>query len=513
MDDSIKKESFAQQDRHFTGTMYTTSSDAARAIARSEAYDQLLKYIVERNQNDTSAFGAYVDEAFSKKQGSSLSLLLGGDSSLLFNNPAMQKASTALAREMSVIGTMTITGNPHSKYNWTENMTLLIDQYPDYLYHDPEFDLQTQYMWEDELSAGKILYPLGVRNVCVFSTGIGADIADILKASSEPLKDSISQSMSQSISEMNTEVNSLIEDIGSESTALISNGTSADTTLIQENRIRLMTNYSASIRSQVPGMVAEEVANDPVLSTLISKSEVRTIADSYISTLSDDELVSMVANNTLQDEILLRLNSAIVSQNPSISTDEMEAIMYRLEADMRIGVANGVSEAIILIQAVIDECFANINKELQKMLDDSTEKLTGQLAEKMEQRLQRAMKYVPCGLPVLPPNWVCTVNVWEYEVKGAYKTFKVIDNDNECMFNPYMGHEPQVYVREKGEVYHPTKKDTSGGYVLIGYNVPIEFMFTGYAATVVGPGPKGVGDKIGERDERSTAYNNFELQF
>jgi hypothetical protein len=39
------------------------------------------------------------------------------------------------------------------------------------------------------------------------------------------------------------------------------------------------------------------------------------------------------------------------------------------------------------------------------------------------------------------------------------------------------------------------------------------FEFSGYAATIVGPGPKGVGDKIGERDEKSTAYNDFELQF
>ncbi|WP_292464303.1 hypothetical protein [Methanolobus sp.] len=512
MDDPIKKESFARQDQHLTGTMYTTSSDAARAIARSEAYDQLLRYIIERNQDDTAAFGSYIETSFSEKQGSSLLSLLGGDSSLLFNNPAMQKASTALAREMGVIGTMTITGNPHSKYNWTENMTLLIDQYPDYLYHDEDFDLQGQYKWEDE-GTGLVVYPLGVRNVCVFSTGIGADIAEILESSSEPLKDSISQSMSQSISEMNTEVNSLIEDIGSESAALITNGTSADTTLIQENRTRLMTNYSASIRSQVPDMVADEVANDPVLSTLISKSEVRTISDSYISTLSDDELVSMVANNTLQEEILFRIHTNIVSENPSISTDEMEAVMYRLEADMRIGVANGVSEAIILSQAVIDECFANINGELQKMLDDSTEKLTGQLAEKMEQRLQRAMKYVPCGLPVLPPNWVCTVNVWEYDVKGAYMTFKVIDNDNECMFNPYLGHEPQVYVRKDERVVHPINTDQNGGLIVIGLNQPVLFEFSGYAATIVGPGPKGVGDKVGERDERSTGYNDFESQF
>lgn len=513
MEDPLRKESFAQQEQHFSGSEYTTSSDAARAIARSEAYDRLLQYIVERNQDDTSAFGAYVDNAFSKKQGSSLSLLLGGDMSLLFDNPAMQKASTALAREMGVIGTMTIIGNPHSKYNWTENMTLLIDQYPDYLYHDPEFDLQAQYRWEDELSAGKLLYPLGVRNVCVFSTGISADIADILDKSTEPLKDSISQSMSQSISDMNTEVNQLIEDIAANNTELAMQDSSFDTALIEQNRSRIMYEYSANIRQQVPDKLAGEVTNDPVLGKLITESEVRTIAESYLSTLSDDELVSMVADNTLQEEILLRLNYAIIAKHPSVPEDEMAAIMYRLEADMRIGIANGVSEAIILSQAVIDECFENINTEMQRMLDDSADKLTGELAEKMELRLQRAMKYVPCGLPVLPPNWVCTVNVWEYDVKGAYKTFKVIDNDNECMFNPYLGHEAQVYVRKDERVVHPINTDQDGGLIVIGRNQPILFDFSGYAATIVGPGPKGVGDKVGERDEKSTAYNDFELQF
>lgn len=513
MEDPLRKESFTQQEQHFSGSDYTTSSDAARAIARSEAYDRLLQYIVERNQDDTSAFGAYVDVAFSKKQGSSLSLLLGGDMSLLFDNPAMQKASTALASEMGVIGTMTVTGEPQSKYNWTENMTLLIDQYPDYLYHDPEFDLQAQYRWEDELSAGKVLYPLGVRNVCVFSTGIGADIADILGKSTEPLKDSISQSMSRSISDMNTEVNQLIEDIAASNGELAMQNSSFDTALIEQNRSRIMSEYSASIRQQVPGMLAGEVANDPVLGTLISKSEVHSITEAYLNTLSDDELVSMVADNTLQEEILLSLNSAIIAKHPSVPEDEMAAIMYRLEADMRIGIANGVSEAIILSQAVIDECFENINAEMQKMLNDSADKLTGVLAEKIEQRLQRAMKYVPCGLPVLPPNWVCTVNVWEYDVKGAYKIFKVIDNDNECMFNPYLGHEPQVYVRKDERVVHPINTDQDGGLIVIGRNQPILFDFSGYAATIVGPGPKGVGDKVGERDEKSTAYNDFELQF
>jgi hypothetical protein len=123
------------------------------------------------------------------------------------------------------------------------------------------------------------------------------------------------------------------------------------------------------------------------------------------------------------------------------------------------------------------------------------------------------MKYVPCGLPVLPPNWVCTVNVWEYEVIGKYKSFEVIDNDNECMFNPYFGHDAQVYVRQKNTIYHPTKVDSNGYLVLLGDNEPIYFTFNGYAATIVGPGSKGVGDKTGDRDEKSEAYDELFTEY
>jgi hypothetical protein len=37
----------------------------------------------------------------------------------------------------------------------------------------------------------------------------------------------------------------------------------------------------------------------------------------------------------------------------------------------------------------------------------------------------------------------------------------------------------------------------------------ITFYFSGYAATIVGSGPKGVGDKIGGSDEKSEDYENL----
>ena len=44
------------------------------------------------------------------------------------------------------------------------------------------------------------------------------------------------------------------------------------------------------------------------------------------------------------------------------------------------------------------------------------------------------------------------------------------------------------------------------------FNEPISFKFNGYATTIVGPGPKGVGDKYGENTEESIAFNKFAEQ-
>jgi hypothetical protein len=507
---SSKRESFVQQTQHMNISQFNTSNDASRSIARNEAYDRLLYEMTERNKGISDSFNEYVEESFLQKTGGKLMDLVGGtvSTNMIFDNPAMDKASTALANEMGIIETMNVTCQPQSKYNWTENVTLIVDQYPDYLYHDPDFDVQSQYMWIDEIT-GREVYPLGVRNTCVFSTGIGDDIAKILGNCAEPLKASISQSMSQSISDMNSEVDSLILDIQSQSTELIANGSSADTSLIEQNRTKMISVYGTSIRQELPATLAKEIANDPVMKNWISESEVKQITNSYMNSLSDEELIDMVADNTLQDEILKRVSQSIISKTQSVNKDELDAVLYRLESDLRIGVADGVSQSIVACQATIDQCFTNINSELQNKLDESTDKLTGQLAENMEKRLQKSMKLVPCGLPVIPPHWVCTVNVWEYDVVGKYRTFEVTDNDNECMFNPYFGHDAQMYVREEDTINHPVKVDASGYSIIMGDNTPIYFDFGGYAATVVGTGPKGVGDKIGGREEKSKAYDDL----
>jgi len=191
----------------------------------------------------------------------------------------------------------------------------------------------------------------------------------------------------------------------------------------------------------------------------------------------------------------------ITGLDHSVSDDEMDAVLHRVDTDVRVGVAEGISVVIIDNNETIDMYFSETNTILQNMLNDAmndaTNDLSDAVSKQVAKRLKKTMGMVPAGLPVIPPNWVFTINVWTYDVVGKYQVFRVIDNDNEVIFDPYFGHVGQVYVREDKPVLHPIKKNEYGLPLIIGQNKPILFNFNGYAATVVGTGPKGVGDKTG----------------
>jgi len=201
------REAYVNKDQHLTsaGKMYS-SSDSARYIARNEAYNKLLKDIEQKNSKLDSDLNSYILDALEKKglNTGALDSVTSGPITL-FNNPAIEMASSALGKDMGIISTMTVTGQPESKYNWTENLTLIVDQKSNYLYHDPDFDLRREYEWTDTIS-GKTLYPLGVRNTCIFTTGISEEIADAIESSNEYVKTETVQQISQSISTLNSEV-------------------------------------------------------------------------------------------------------------------------------------------------------------------------------------------------------------------------------------------------------------------------------------------------------------------
>jgi len=316
--------------------------------------------------------------------------------------------------------------------------------------------------------------------------------------------------VSKSIADLNNEANSLMENLSVQSSTF-------DTSALNNTLISFKQVYSDQMKAQIPEKIAEEVAADPVVSKWITSDEVELIASNYLNVLSNKAIIDQSSNDTLSNEISSRIRIQITGLNPSVSDDEMDAVLHRVDTDVRVGVAEGISVVVIENSETIDMYFNETNTVLQNMLNDAmnnaTDDLSDAVSKQVAKRLKKTMGMVPAGLPVIPPHWVFTINVWTYDVVGKYQVFRVIDNDNEVIFDPYFGHVGQVYVREKETVYHPFKKNEYGLALKIGENEPILFNFNGYAATVVGTGPKGVGDKTGGRTEESEGYTDLLNEF
>ncbi len=118
------REAYVNKDQYITpsGEMYT-SSDSARYIARNETYNRLLQDIEQKNGKLDSDLNSYIRKSLEKKglNTGALDSVTSG-SMTLFNNPAVEMASSALGKDMGIISTMNVTGQPESKYNWTENL-------------------------------------------------------------------------------------------------------------------------------------------------------------------------------------------------------------------------------------------------------------------------------------------------------------------------------------------------------------------------------------------------------
>ncbi|MDD3043680.1 MAG: hypothetical protein PHW56_12245 [Methanosarcinaceae archaeon] len=476
--------------RHLTPAenMYA-SNEAARYIARNEAYNKLHNVILKKNKE--------LDEGLDT---SLLDSVTSGSMSL-FNNPAIEKAASALGRDMGIISTMTVTGWPESKYNWTENMTLIIDQKPNYLYHDPDFDLRGEYEWADTMT-GKTIYPLGVRNTCIFTIGISEEIADALGSGTEYVKTETSQQISKSIRDLNEEVGLLEQN-------LTEQGVSLDTEELDRDLSSLKRVYAEEMKLRVTEEIAAEVSANPVISESITEQKVQVIVSNYLGRLSYDEIIEKSSSGELADELSFVIKEEIRRSGPSVTGDELDAALNRVDTDVRTGISNGICAVTVNKGDVIDSCFEQIDSELKGMVNESVDKFGEELGDKVSKKMQRTMKAVPCGLPVLPPHWVFTVNVWTYDIIGEYEVFTVIDNDNEVIPVPYFGHKGQRYVRKYEHVIHPSKINSDGSSIWLGENKRIIFQFKGYSATIVGPGPKGVGDKIGGRSEKSVSYEEI----
>jgi uncharacterized protein YifN (PemK superfamily) len=288
---------------------------------------------------------------------------------------------------------------------------------------------------------------------------------------------------------------------------------SLDTISLNKEVYNLKHVYSQEMKSQITKEVTVEVSSNPVVSGWIKKDRIHKVTSSYLSSLSDDQTIQKSTTSELADELTAAIKSEIRNSKPPVDADELEATLNRVNTDVRIGVANGICKVPKNKGHTIDTGLGKIDSELKKMANETVDRYSGEMGYQISKKLGTTMAAVPCGLPVLPPHWVFTINVWTYELIGRYDVFTIIDNDNEVIPKPYFGHKGQRFVREDSEIYSPIKKDEFGYNIKIGNNKKINFKFDGYATSIVGPGPKGVGDKTGGETEKSTAYENLSSEY
>ena len=203
------------------------------------------------------------------------------------------------------------------------------------------------------------------------------------------------------------------------------------------------------MRLRITNEVSIEVHSNPAVSNWIKEDQIRKITSNYLNSLSDDQLIQKSTTNELASELAAIIKTEIRNSNPPVEPDELEATLNRVDTDVRIGVANGTCEVTKNKGQELDTSFRKIDSELKNMANETASMYSGEVGDQVSKGLSKTMAAVPCGLPVLPPHWVFTTNVWTYEILGKYQTFSVIDNDNEVIPKPYFGHKGQRYVRQE----------------------------------------------------------------
>ncbi|NEU57538.1 hypothetical protein [Halorussus sp. MSC15.2] len=108
---------------------------------------------------------------------------------------------------------------------------------------------------------------------------------------------------------------------------------------------------------------------------------------------------------------------------------------------------------------------------------------------------------VPAGLPVapVPGYWYATLNVWTVSVRGQYARFAVTAPQGPPG-------ESVSYVRESATVR--LDWDDDGESEVVGRTTPVSFETETTVVVVVPPGPPGVGDRDGNRDETSPGWSS-----
>ncbi|WP_058367248.1 DUF7286 family protein [Haloparvum sedimenti] len=180
----------------------------------------------------------------------------------------------------------------------------------------------------------------------------------------------------------------------------------------------------------------------------------------------------------------------------SFSPADQEVLAARLrmtieatanEGPATVSAAEVNRSASVLRTVARDELESAVESELRRGADAAADRWAPE-----------AIGAVPAGAPVFPTptHWYATVNVWTVEVSGAYPRFAVTA--------PRTGppDEEFEYVREAGTA----TVELAGEPVALGRTEQVRFETGTVVVVAVPPGPPGVGDVDGTRDETSPGW-------
>jgi len=127
-----------------------------------------------------------------------------------------------------------------------------------------------------------------------------------------------------------------------------------------------------------------------------------------------------------------------------------------------------------------------------------------EIKNRSEQSIRRltGASRLPAGVPIGPPvyPWIATVNAWSVTVRGEYQRFAVQARGP----TPDGGGGVVRYVRDGSTVEFDV--DGDGHVERLGRNERVSFEASTTVVAVVPPGPPGIGDVDGNRDERSPGW-------
>jgi hypothetical protein len=365
---------------------------------------------------------------------------------------------------------MTLNSSPElaAGYPWHEQVTLAVDQRPEYLGTGTFTDPGTGYTCR----------PLKLRNICLFSVPADFLAGEISGAMAEGLLDGI-DAMAGSVQE------------------------TANETLMAETD-RLVEGVASAAREELKKEIREAIGRDGEAGHSISGEDVDRAVDDAFARRDNDPGVIV---RDLKDGLIAReIAGDLVSRSTGTAAGEARELAEGYVEEYSSYVARRVEEQVASAgQKAISGVICAMKDEIRVAVTGFSESAAETIAKQgANAALSKALGRIPSGLPLLPPyGWWATMNAWYIEVQGEIPVLTVYDADMEPVPDPIFGHRAMAYTRR-----HEVVNDENGRK--LGFNEPLRFQAKTSTFILVPPGAQGVGDKTGGWDEKSPGFDEQE---